>query len=393
MQYRENKRNGDKLSILGYGCMRYTKKHGSIDREKAEQEMLHAIEQGVNYFDTAYIYSGSEELVGNFLAKGYRDKVKIATKLPHYMVRKYEDLDKYFMEELRRLQTDYIDYYLMHMLSDVDTWKRLCDLGILKWIEEKRSKGQIINIGFSYHGNTEGFIKLLDIYDWDICQVQFNYIDEHSQAGIKGIKYAYDKGIPVVIMEPLRGGRLVNQLPKEAEKLWKNAEPKRSIDEWALRWILSHKEVKVVLSGMNSIEQIDDNVKTASEVAVGEMTEKELALFEKSKRLINNKIKINCTGCGYCQPCPQGVDIPGCFRSYNVRYSDGFKNAMREYIMATTFRANRTNASRCIGCGKCEKHCPQGIEIRTELKKVRKLLENPIYKIIAWISGKGRYFK
>ncbi|MEL7570191.1 MAG: aldo/keto reductase [Eubacteriaceae bacterium] len=381
MNYRENHKKNDKLSILGYGCMRFTKRGGVIDQQKAESELLYAVNAGVNYFDTAYIYPGSESALGKFLSKGYRDRVNIATKLPHYLIKSYDDIEKYFQIQLSRLQTDYIDYYLMHMLPDITKWEKLKKLGIERWIEDKKKARQIRNIGFSFHGGTNSFVELVDAYDWDFCQIQFNYMDEHSQAGLRGLKYAYEKNLAVIIMEPLKGGRLANNLPKGAQKLFLSAEPKRSPAEWGLRWVMNHPEVAVVLSGMNDIKQIKENIELASDILPNSMSAKELDLINKVKKVINEKTKVPCTGCGYCMPCPNGVDIPVCFKSYNDIYSDSWFTGFKEYIMCTTLRAEPSNASKCVKCGKCERLCPQGIKIIDELQNVKKKLETPIYKI------------
>ena len=392
MQYRENPGNKDQLSILGYGCLRYSKKGTAIDQEKAEREMAAAVEAGVNYFDTAYTYGGSEACLGKFLAKGYRDKVKIATKLPHYYIKAEGDMERYFKEQLERLQTDHVEYYLMHMLNDIAAWERLTELGIQDWIAEKKQSGQIGNIGFSFHGGANQFKKIIDAYDWDFCQIQYNYMDEHTQAGTEGLKYAAAKGIPVIIMEPLRGGRLVNALPKDARAIFASAEPHRSPAEWGLRWIWNHPEVTVVLSGMNDIAQVEENVRIASDATANALTEEELEIFEKVKKSINQHMKVPCTGCGYCMPCPHGVDIPTCFAAYNTRYTDSFYSGMKAYIMCTTLKTNPTNASTCRQCGKCEKHCPQSIAIRQELKQVAKKMENPVYKAARAISKRiGKY--
>ena len=235
MQYRKDKK-GTELSILGYGCLRFTKKNGKIDLEKAEKEIMEAVRNGVNYFDTAYVYHGSEAALGEILKRNRcRDQVYIATKLPHYLIKSRAGLEKCFQEQLRRLQTDHVDYYLMHMLNDVQTWEILQKKGVKDWIGEKLRLGQIHNIGFSYHGNSENFIKLLDSYDWDFCQIQYNYMDENTQAGRTGLLHAQEKGIPVVIMEPLRGGKLVELLPKEAKALFEQAVPGRTPAEWAFR--------------------------------------------------------------------------------------------------------------------------------------------------------------
>lgn len=386
MQYRIDPKSGNQLSVLGYGCMRFTKKGMAIDQAKAEKEMAYAIQQGVNYFDTAYIYPGSEAALGKFLAKGFRDKVYIATKLPHYIVKNLSDADRIFEEELRRLQTDHIDYYLMHMLTDMGGWERMCGLGIEDWIRRRKESGQIRQIGLSYHGGTPGFLKILEAYPWDFCQIQFNYMDEHSQAGLKGLRRAAELGIPVIIMEPLRGGRLAGGLPSGAVQCFAQADPHRSPVDWALRWIWNHPEVNVVLSGMNDLAQVEENVRIASEAHPNSLTEQELAVFDRVRQEISRVTKVGCTGCGYCMPCPQGVDIPVCFRCYNVRFSDGWFNGLREYLMCTTFKKNKTNASKCIQCGKCEAHCPQSIPIRKELQNVSKTMERLPYRIARFFS-------
>lgn len=375
------------LPILGFGCMRFSRKGSGIDMEATEQQLLYAIGCGVDYLDTAYVYPGSEAAVGTILAKhGLREQVQIATKLPHYLIKSRDGLEKIFKEQLKRLKTTYIDNYLMHMLPDVEVWEKLVSMGVLDWLKEKQESGQIRRVGFSYHGNTEQFIRLVDVYDWDFCQVQYNYMDEFSQAGREGVRYAAAKGMPVIIMEPLRGGRLVNGLPPKALEVLAEAEPKRSPADWALRWLWNQPEVSCVLSGMNSMEMIKENIRIAESVQVGELTEEQMAMYEKVKQAINEKIKVPCTGCNYCTPCPFGVDIPGVFRCYNVRYTDSWFTGMREYLMTTTLRANRTNASLCRKCGKCEKHCPQGIKIRKELEQVTKQMETPIYRVAAWVS-------
>lgn len=381
MQYRKDK-YGNEISILGYGCMRFTKNAGIIDMDKTEKEIMAAFEAGVNYYDTAYIYPGSEAAIGKIFEKNnIRDQVNIATKLPHYLIKSKEKAEQCFQEELERLRTDHIDYYLMHMLTDVKTWERLKEMGIDKWIEEKKANGSMKQVGFSYHGNSDMFCQLLDAYDWDFCQIQYNYLDEHSQAGRRGLQYAASKDIPVIIMEPLRGGKLVNQLPEKAKTLFENYKIKHTPAAWAFRWLWNQPEVTCILSGMNSIEMVEENVKTASSVQIGEFTESEEQLLKDVVAAINEKIKVGCTGCGYCMPCPKKVDIPGSFAAYNKRFSENKINAMYEYMMCTVLRKDTTSASNCIECGKCEKHCPQHIQIRKELKNVKKELEGPLYKI------------
>ncbi len=380
MNYRED-RKGEKLSLLGYGCMRFTKKGNSIDIDKAEKELMRAIELGVNYFDTAYIYPGSEVAVGEiFERNNVREKVNIATKLPQYMIRNRAGIDKYYNEELERLRTNYIDYYLMHMLTDTVAWENLVKLGIKEWIAEKKASGEIRNIGFSYHGDTEMFKQIIDAYDWDFCQIQYNYVDETTQAGVEGLKYAASKGIPVVIMEPLRGGKLVN-LPGDAmDKLEKSGRGWSSA-ELGLRWLWNQPEVTVVLSGMNTIEMIEENCRIASDVKENEFTEDDHKLVAEIKQILLDKTKVGCTGCRYCMPCPKGVDIPAIFACYNNMFSDGKTEARFEFARLVGVRKEPAFASQCIECGACEKHCPQHIEIRKKLKEADKALRPFPYKI------------
>ncbi len=390
MIYRKD-RYGNELSILGFGCMRFTQTAGRIDLAKAEKEIMLAFRNGVNYYDTAYVYPGSEAALGEILEKnGIRDQVYIATKLPHYLVRSKESLEKYFQEELKRLRTDHIDYYLMHMLTDIEAWKRLLEYGVLDWLAEKKENGQIRQVGFSYHGNTDMFLQVVDAYDWDFCQIQYNYMDEHSQAGRRGLQYAHSKGLPVVIMEPLRGGKLVKNLPKEATELFRRYAEKYGEESpgacaspaaWAFRWLWDQPEVTVVLSGMNSEEMVLENTAEASNAKSGMLSSRDQKLLHKIAEYINAKMKVGCTGCAYCMPCPQHVDIPGTFAAYNRSYTEGWLSGWKDYFMCTALRQNATGASNCIGCGRCEKHCPQHIEIRRELQNAKKRLEGPAYKV------------
>lgn len=381
MRYRQDK-YGNQISQLGFGCMRFTKKGTGIDYQKAEAEVLRAIELGVNYFDTAYVYPGSEECLGRILAKNHvRDKVSIATKLPQYMMRTPAAIDKTFAEELRRLQTDHIDYYLMHMFTDVQEWENLRGLGIEDWIARHKADGSIRQIGFSYHGDTDMFLKILSAYDWDFCQIQYNYLDEHSQAGRKGLQAAAEKGIPVIIMEPLRGGKLVNQLPEEAMKLIREDEHHYSAAEWGLRWLWNQPEVTCILSGMNSMDMVEENIRIASEVEAGQFTEKDFTLIDEVKQLIKQKEKVGCTACRYCMPCPKGVDIPGNFYYYNLTAIQKKASARFEFAQNMGMRQEPGFASQCIGCGKCEQHCPQHINIREKLKEADKVLRPLPYKI------------
>ena len=392
MHYRCDK-YGNRLSVLGFGCMRFPNKAGIIDKKETERQIMTAIEGGVNYFDTAYIYPGSEAALGEILERNQaRDRVFIATKLPHYLIKSKENMEKLFQEELRRLRTDHVDYYLMHMLTDTDTWARLLNLGIADWLQEKKASGAIRQVGFSYHGNSEMFCRLIDAWDWDFCQIQYNYMDEHSQAGRRGLYHAHGKGIPVVIMEPLRGGKLVNRLPEEAKRIFAEYPVKHSPAQWAFRWLWNQPEVTVVLSGMNSDEMVRDNIQTASTTQAGELTEADEAMLQQVVKAINSKMKVGCTGCGYCMPCPKNVDIPGTFAAYNRRYQEGRFWGIIDYLICTMLRKNSTAASNCVGCGKCEKHCPQNIPIRQKLQEAQKELEGPLYRFIRKILGKFAKF-
>lgn len=381
MKYR-NDRYGNPISVLGFGCMRFQRKGGAIDIAEAERELLAAFQSGINYFDTAYIYPGSEAALGEIFSRNQiRDQLYIATKLPHYLIKSREGMERLFQEQLKRLKTDYIDYYLMHMLTDVMTWDRMVNLGVLDFLEEKKRSGAIRQIGFSYHGNSDMFCKLLDAYDWDFCQIQYNYMDEHSQAGRKGLQYAHKKGLPVIIMEPLRGGKLVSRLPQEALRLFASYPKAYTPAQWALRWLWNQKEVTCVLSGMNTMDMLQENIQTASTTEVGELGDAENELLANVVKTINAKMKVGCTGCGYCMPCPKGVDIPGTFAAYNRLYSEGKIAGLKEHFMCSAARRDSTAAYNCIGCGKCETHCPQHISIRQELKNAGKELEGPIYRI------------
>ncbi len=374
MKYRSDK-NGTQISQLGFGCMRFTRKGSGIDYELAEKQVMHAIEMGVNYFDTAYIYPGSEECLGRILDENkVRDKVYIATKLPQYIMRTPAAIDKTFNEELTRLRTDYVDYYLMHMFTDIAEWDNLKNLGIEKWIADRKAEGKIKNIGFSYHGNSDMFLKVLNAYDWDFCQIQYNYLDENSQAGRIGLMAAAEKGIPVIIMEPLRGGKLVN-LPTKAKEILEKDSHHYTPAELGLRWLWNQPEVTCVLSGMNSMEMVDENIRIASEADPGHFTEEDDKVIDEIRQVFRDREKVGCTACRYCMPCPKGVDIPGIFYYYNLMYMEGKKMAARvEYAQARGISKEPGFATQCIQCGKCESHCPQHINIRERLKEADKEL-------------------
>jgi len=380
MQYRKDK-SGRELSLLGFGCMRFTRKGGSIDLTKAEKEILAAVAAGVNYFDTAYVYGGSEAAVGEiFERNGLREQVYIATKLPQYLIGSRAAVERYFREELTRLRTDYVDYYLMHHLTDVAMWEKLKKIGILDWIAEKKASGAIRNIGFSYHGNTENFLTILEDYDWDICQIQYNYLDEVAQAGRRGLQAAAAKGIPVVIMEPLRGGKLA-QLPPKADKLLRESGRGWSNAEWAFRWLYDQPEVTVVLSGMNSLEMVEENCRTASVAGLGSMTDEDRLILQRVGQAIREREKVGCTGCRYCMPCPKGVDIPGAFRCYNAMYIEGKSQGRLQYAQTVGLTKAPAFATQCVGCGKCEQHCPQELPIREKLKEADRALRPLPYRV------------
>ncbi len=381
MEYRLN-RKGEKISVLGYGCMRFTTKAGSIDLDKAESEIMEAIKCGVNYFDTAYVYSGSEVALGEILHRNnVRKDIQIATKLPQYLVSSRSALDRYFDEELKRLQTDYVDYYLMHHMTAKTQWDKLVRLGVIEWIAEKKANGSIKNIGFSYHGNTEDFIGILDAYDWDFCQIQYNYVDEHTQAGRAGLEHAEEKGIPVVIMEPLRGGKLVNLLPEKAKTAIKNYEKGYSPAELGLRWLWNQPGVTCVLSGMNSLEMVQENCRIASDAKANSFTDADFKLVEQVKEAISETELVGCTGCRYCMPCPKGVDIPALFRCYNMTTLDSKREARFEYAQTVGLKDEPGFATQCIECGKCEAHCPQSIPIREKIKEADRVVRPLPYRI------------
>jgi hypothetical protein len=366
-------RNG--ISILGYGCMRFTRSGNTLDFNKADREFMRAVELGVNYFDTAYIYPGNEDLVGRIIEKnGIRDKINLATKLPQYMINSRSAIDKYFAEELKRLRTDYVDYYLMHHMTDYAQWEKLKALGIEEWLAEKKASGQIRNVGFSFHGDTNTFKKILNAYDWDSCLVQYNYLDEHTQAGRAGVEAAAAKGLKVFIMEPLRGGKLVDLLPEKAKKEIAEEHHGRSPAEWAFRWLWNQPEITCVLSGMNSIDMIEENCRIASEVEAGEFGTEEKEFIAKIRNYIIESTKVNCTGCRYCMPCPKGVDIPAIFSCYNHMYSENKNSGRLEYFQTVALRITPADASLCVKCGKCEQHCPQSIPIREKLVEADKHL-------------------
>ncbi len=382
MLYREMGKTGDKVSVLGYGCMRFPRKDRRIDEERAERQVLSAIERGVNYFDTAYIYPNSEAVLGNILAKGQRDKVMIATKMPPIMIHSQKDMENTLQTSLKRLQTDHIDYYLMHAVSGMEGWQRLKQLGIEEFLEKTKKSGKINRIGFSYHGDQRQFKAIIDDYPWDFCQIQYNYLDEHTQAGKAGLEYAASKGVGVSIMEPLRGGLLARRMPDQVQALWDEAEIKRTPVEWALKWVWDHPEVSTVLSGMNEEAQLDENIAIANTAYPKTLRAEELAIIDQAKELLAGMLKVGCTGCGYCMPCPAGVNIPMCFGYYNNKNMFPKSTAKAEYFGMTMGidGGKPAFASLCKYCGKCERHCPQNLPVQQLLKQVSKEMEGFYFK-------------
>ena len=383
MLYRKMPKNGDKLSILGFGAMRLpVKQDGSIDEAKATQMVHHAIDNGVNYVDTAWPYhmGESELFLGRVLAEGYREKVKLATKQPQWMVKSRKDMDRFLNKQLEKLNTDHIDYYLIHSVVG-SSWNNIRDLGVTDFLDSAKDDGRIVNAGFSYHGNAEDFKAVVDGYDWDLCQIQYNFLDENIQAGRKGLEYAASRGLGVVIMEPLRGGNLADPIPAEIIDIWNEADVKRSPVEWALRWVWNHPGVTVVLSGMTEPYQVEENLKIAEEDLTGSLRTKDLELIERVAEKYRELMKINCTGCRYCMPCPRGVDIPACFETYNNLYMFGEKDRLMIMYAAKLGGilrgADKNFASQCTQCGQCLDVCPQQLAIPDLLAKVAGEFEGP----------------
>lgn len=372
MQYRKFGKLDWECSVLGFGAMRLPTvgESGDIDEPEATRMLRYAIDHGVNYVDTAYPYHNgqSEPLVGRALQDGYRDKVRVATKLPCWLVQEYADLDRYLNEQLQRLQDDHIDFYLLHGLGK-DRWAKMRDLGVLQWAEGAIADGRIGHLGFSFHDEHEAFVEIVDAYDkWTFCQIQYNYMDIENQAGVKGLQYAASKGLAVVIMEPLLGGKLVNP-PQRVQELWNSASVKRAPADWALQWVWDQPEVTLVLSGMSAMPHVQENVASAAASEVGQLTEADQALIAQVRARYEELCPIPCTSCGYCVPCPQDVNIPANFGLYNegIMYDKpdqargGYGWMLQSYKLGISSSDGR--AVNCIQCGECETKCPQGILI------------------------------
>lgn len=378
MEYRKFSKFDKPVSLFGIGCMRFpTIKEGNeniVDEAEAIKMVRYGIDNGVNYIDTAYGYHNhqSEVIVGKALADGYREKVYLATKSPVWLVEKYEDFDRLLDEQLGKLNTDYIDFYLLHALNK-ERWDKINELNVFDFLEKAKAAGKIRYIGFSFHDNADAFREIVDSYDWDMCQIQLNIMDMHEQATVEGLKYAGSKGIPVVIMEPLKGGKLASGTTPEIEAVWNKATEKRTHVEWAFRWLYNFPEIAVILSGVSSFEQLKDNLRIFSDAKANCMTESELALVEEVRQIYLDKTKVPCTACEYCLPCPSGVAIPGVFNLVNsaIMYNDE-EGSRRMY--ANNFVKENRDASLCVECGQCEEACPQNIQIIEDLKMSHKFL-------------------
>jgi hypothetical protein len=376
MLYRKMKKAKTELSILGFGCMRFPMKDtGQIDEETATSMLHYAIDHGVNYVDTAYPYHNgeSEPVVGRALAGGYREKVHLATKLPSWLITSREDMDKYLDDQLVRLRTDHIDFYLVHGLNRL-FWENLSALGVTDFLSDALADGRIRYAGFSFHDSTKLFREIVKSYDWTFAQIQYNFMDEHYQAGTEGLEYAAKKGLGIVVMEPIRGGLLARDLTGISE-IWKKAKVQHQPAEWALRWVWNHPEVTVALSGMSTPEQVRQNVARAESGMPDSLTKTELSLFGKVRKELEKRITIPCTGCKYCVPCPHGVSIPECFEYYNRGHMYEDEEQTRELYSAFLggfFDGTPHYASLCQECGECEEKCPQSLPIRENLKEVVK---------------------
>jgi len=382
MLYRTMPKNGDALSILGFGCMRLpVSKDGKIDEPRATRQVRDAIDRGVNYLDTAWPYHAgeSETFLGRALADGYREKVKIATKLPAWMINTREDMDRYLNAQLEKMKTDHIDYYLLHALHGA-AWDKLVQLDVNGFLAAALADGRIKNAGFSFHGLLDDFKRIVDAYPWTFCQIQYNYLDEENQAGTEGLNYAAEKDLGVVVMEPLRGGNLgLPEAPPDVKAIWEKASVKRTPVEWALRWVWNHPDVTLLLSGMNEETHIEENIAIAEKARPNSLTEDELKLVQTAGRKYKTLMKVGCTGCGYCMPCPSDVSIPNCFEVYNKMHMFGneqeakFMYAIR---MSGIISGVPSFASQCVQCGECVEKCPQEIEIPDCLASVAEELED-----------------
>ena len=383
MLYRKLGKTGLDVSALGFGCMRLPIVNGSsavdifdpnkpIDEEAAGEMIRHAIENGINYFDTAYPYHGgnSETLLGKKL-KQHRKSILIATKLPAWLVQDETDFERFLSEQLKKVETDHFDIYLLHGLNRL-TWQNMKKLGSLDFLDKTLADGRVRHAGFSFHDDVKIFKEIVDSYNWSLCQIQYNYFDENYQAGREGLEYAASRGLGIVIMEPLRGGKLVDRIPAGVQRLWDSAPVRRTPVEWALRWVWNHGEVSTALSGMSSMAQLVDNLRIAEDARANTLSAVELDLIGRVRDKYRTMLKVQCTGCAYCMPCPQGVNIPLNFSLYNDLFM--FKDGDINLMIYNQILTPEERAANCAECGECEEHCPQEIRISEELKKVHEKL-------------------
>jgi predicted aldo/keto reductase-like oxidoreductase len=379
--------------------MRLPEKGGRIDEERARKQLLSAIDRGVNYVDTAMPYhiGASEPFLGRALSGGHRQKVKLATKMPHWNVHAREDMDRFLSVQMANLQTDHIDYYLVHNLQAA-AWKKLKDLGVADFIQAALDDGRIRNIGFSYHGGKADFRAIVDDYPWHFCQLQINYLDKDNQAGLEGVRYASSKGMGVIAMEPLRGGALARKAPPHLQGIWDQAATRRSPAEWALRWVWNLPEVTLALSGMNDETHIDENLRIAEDALPGSLSEQEVDIVDRVSVAYRQSLKVGCTGCRYCMPCPSGVQIPACFESYNEAFLGGPRGVgtprLRYLTGAGGFFTGTPPgfASQCTECNKCVRACPQHLAIPTHMKDIGKKFEGPATPLLVFaIKGFLRF--
>jgi uncharacterized protein len=397
MLYRTMPQNGDELSILGFGCMRLPVRDGKVDEPSAIGQIRYAIDRGVNYVDTAWPYhAGESEIVlGKALRDGYRSRVKVATKLPSWMIKSREAMDRFLAAQLAKLGTKQIDYYLVHSLNGA-LWDNVVRFGVLDFLEQAKKDGRIVNAGFSFHGLADDFKRIVDTYPWVFCQIQYNYLDEDYQAGTSGLEYAAAKGLGVIVMEPLRGGNLALTPPPPAvAAIWDEAKVRRTPAEWALRWVWNRPEVTVILSGMNREEQVRENLSIANTAHANSLTEEELELVTRAGRIYRELMKVGCTGCGYCMPCPSNVMIPLCFEEYNTMHMFGateegkFRYALR--LSGELVDGHSSYASQCVQCGECLDKCPQEIPIPDKLAQVAAEMEGP--ELAARVAAVRQIFK
>lgn len=378
MQYRRFARHDFAVSALGFGCMRLPVVDGDTSRINEDEaiSMIHyAIDQGVNYLDTAYRYHDgqSEVLVGKALRGGLREKVRLATKSPVWLCKAPGDFDRYLDEQLSKLDTNYVDFYLLHSLSK-ETWSKAKALGALAFLDRALADGRIKYAGFSFHDSLPLFKEIVDSYDWSFTQIHYNYVDDNYQAGTEGLKYAASKGLAVIVMEPLRGGRLTRVVPDDVKAVWNRSPIKRTPAEWGLRWVWNHPEVTVVLSGMNTMDQVKENIRVAEDALPLSLTAAELDLIAEAREIYKQRIKITCSECRYCTPCPNGVQIPDIFSLYNDAFMYGtLDESLKTYA---SLKSAGTDASACVECGACEEVCPQHLSILQHLKEVRKFFES-----------------